>query len=100
MITASYTPEPIPPGIENVILNSPLVKSSQSEPNGYLSGGSGLPSGPAGREEGTSRKRDTVVLFPITVVFRSKSTTVPVTHVVLPIGTHSVPNEILGEALP
>ena len=75
------------------MLNSPLFKFSQSEPNGYLSGGNGLPSGPAGREEGTSKNRDTDVLFPVTVVFRSKSTIVPVTHVVLPIGTHSVPNE-------
>ena len=97
---ASYTPEPIPPGIENVILNSPLLTSSQSEPREYLSAGRGFPSGPGGRGEGTSRNRDTDVLFPIIVEFRSKSMMDPETHVVLPIGTHSAPSEIFGVALP
>ena len=82
------------------MLYSPVVVSNHSDPNVYLSGGRGLPSGPAGRLDGTSKNRDTEVLFPKTVEFRSESITDPEIQVVLPIGTHSVPRLKIGEALP
>ena len=82
------------------MLYSPVVVSSHSDPKVYLSGARGLPSGPAGRLDGTSKKRETEVLLPNTEEFRSESITDPEIHVVLPIGTHSVPRLKIGEALP
>ena len=82
------------------MLYCPLVVSNQVDPKVYLSGGRGLPSGPGGRLEGTSKKSEAEVLLPKTVELRSESVTDPEIQVVLPIGTHSVPRLNIGDALP
>ena len=55
------------------MLYCPLVVSNQVDPKVYLSGGRGLPSGPGGRLEGTSKKSEAEVLLPKTVELWNKN---------------------------